>query len=173
MVNYIIPAKANELVKRLVQILIGPFSKYQTHQDTNELLALLQERKAAIEDVIKIALEFKKNIILGVRAYQVIDIEPGTPFDKRMMEDDGAGVGQVPGGTPESARVKLCLQVFFSFTILKPTARRRLKRDQIGVRRSLSAVYQSEDTQAMGQTHQEWSSVRRSSFYSRPINFNT
>ena len=109
MVNYIIPAKANELVKRLVQILIGPFSKYQTHQDTNELLALLQERKAAIEDVIKIALEFKKNIILGVRAYQVIDIEPGTPFDKRMMEDDGAGVGQVPGGTPESARVKLCL----------------------------------------------------------------
>jgi hypothetical protein len=72
-------------------------------------LVLLQQRNAAIEEVMKIALEFKKNIILGVRDYQVVDIEPGTPCNGSMMENDGADKGQAQGSTPESGRVKLCL----------------------------------------------------------------
>jgi len=107
--TFIIPTKAKELAKRLIDVLAETFSNWLPKQEVDKILTQLRQEEDAVEGLMNRALELKAKMLLCKDIYYLVHIGPGAAFDAETMStemtdrDTSSELMEIP------LTVKLCL----------------------------------------------------------------
>jgi hypothetical protein len=107
--NFVIPSKARELAKRLIDGLVEMFSERLPRKQAQRLALKLHAEKTAAENLFKVALKFKKDMILRRDYCRLVWVEQGATHDFETMEIAQEDRGNSFDLIEITQRVNLCL----------------------------------------------------------------